>query len=108
MANTQRKRNLLCGLSVVGILLGCGGRVENISINRYEVSTPYADDVPYEQMVANLDERAEGRCDEGYRKISDFDTYKNGQRLLVWAFTCEGVNRYDTRYILTTPNEIPK
>ena len=40
-----------------------------------------------------LTKKAEDLCDQGYRKLNDYDTGSSESKLLVWEVTCKGVER---------------
>lgn len=68
---------------------------KKLAFNRYVIKTPYGADIPYEQAVTALTRESQDICDEGYRKIHDYDTGAGSQRLLVWEIGCKGVQRSD-------------
>src|SRR5262245_29677924 len=95
---------LILLLSLFAMLVACASPETNeIAFNRYTVQTPYGDDIPYDVAVDRLTRKSEKICDEGFRKVNDYDTSVTGEKLLVWEIVCEGVTRTDVPAIRTRP-----
>ena len=77
------------------LVAACGGQQTKLAFNRYAIQTPYGGSISYADAVADLEEQAQDKCDEGYRKLHDFDTKASGQKVLIWEISCKGVKRSD-------------
>jgi len=89
-----------------GLLVACGASEKRIAFNRYVLEIPYGDDRPYPEAVATLEDEATDICEQGYRKVHDYDTLRGSERVLVWEITCEGVSRGEQPGTTVTP--LPK
>ena len=78
-----------------------------IAFNRYTLQTEYGGDTSYFSAVDKLTKKAENLCDEGFRKLHDYDTGQGENKLLVWDVSCKGVEREDQQNIFTTGTNAP-
>ena len=94
---------ILLPLFLTVTLVGCGGE-KQLAFNRFTIEAEYGDDTGYFEAVDKLTEKAEDLCDEGYRKLHDYDTGDSETKLLVWEVACKGADRQDQEYT----NKIPQ
>ena len=78
-------------------LIGCSSK-KQLAFNRYTIEAEYGADTGYFDAVDELTKKAEDLCDEGYRKLHDYDTGQSESKLLVWEVACDGVEREDQQY----------
>ncbi len=84
-------------------LVGCSTQ-KKLAFNRFTIEAEYNADTGYFAAVDELTKKAEGLCDEGYRKLHDYDTGDSESKLLIWEVACKGVDRQDQEYT----NKIPQ
>ena len=94
-------------LVLVLALTGCGAGETKLAFNRFTIDAGYGTDTSYFEAVAELTEKAEGLCDEGYRKLHDYDTSEGDDKLLVWEVACKGTDRSDQVYIKQIGSNAP-
>lgn len=77
------------------VLIGCATGNTKLAFNRFILSTEYGGSTGYFDAVDKLTKKAEDLCDEGYRKLHDYDTGQAEDKLLVWEVACHGADRQD-------------
>ncbi len=95
-------------VSLIAVHLGACGALsgeKQIGGNRYLLEESYGVGDPYPEAVAALERRAEGLCDQGFRKVNDYDRLAGERKILVWDIICRGeFEEYDGFTILGRPN----